>query len=182
MPLPNSTISTVAPLLAPAMRPLPLLPLRPLLALIVYRIEKRHSGIFERLGAPAVKRFGIEPTDVPFAFLLEPTPARPAITAVRILPTRLDVRISGPLAGLIGLVDGDFDGDALFFSRDLQYRGRYRGRACAAQCDWRRPDRSRRRGAVAGHAELRGVPNGVSAAVGAGLGGSLTSVKAGRLT
>ena len=120
MPLPNSTISTMAPLLAP-MRPL--LPLQPLLALIVYRIEKRHSGIFERLGAHAAKRFEIDPTDLPFAFVLEPTPPRPAITAVRTLPARLDVRISGPLAGLIGLVDGDFDGDALFFSPDLHIEG-----------------------------------------------------------
>ncbi len=123
MPLPNSAISTVPPLLALAMRPLPLLPLQPLLALILYRIEKRHFGIFERLGAHAVKRFGIDPTDLPFAFVLEPTPPRPSITAVRTFPARLDVRISGPLAGLIGLVDGDFDGDALFFSRDLHIEG-----------------------------------------------------------
>ena len=34
-----------------------------------------------------------------------------------------DARISGPLAALIGLVHGAFDGDALFFSRDLVISG-----------------------------------------------------------
>ncbi len=123
MPLPNSAISTVPPLLALAMRPLPLLPLQPLLAFILDRIEERHPSIFDRLGVHARKRFGIDPTDLPFAFVLEPRPPWPLITAVRALPARLDVRISGPLAGLVGLVNGDFDGDALFFSRDLLVEG-----------------------------------------------------------
>ena len=34
-----------------------------------------------------------------------------------------DARIAGPLAALIGLVHGAYDGDALFFSRDLVIEG-----------------------------------------------------------
>jgi predicted lipid carrier protein YhbT len=34
-----------------------------------------------------------------------------------------DARIAGPLAALLGLVHGAFDGDALFFSRDLIIEG-----------------------------------------------------------
>ena len=123
MPPRTSAISTVSPLLALAMRPLPLLPLQPLLAVLLHRIERRHPGIFERLGDHAGKRFGIRPTDLPFAFVLEPKPLRPRISAVRYLPGRLDACVSGTLAALVGLVEGAFDGDALFFSRDLRIEG-----------------------------------------------------------
>ena len=47
----------------------------------------------------------------------------PTVTATRSLPRRIDVRITGPLAALIGLVYGSCDGDALFFSRDRQIEG-----------------------------------------------------------
>jgi O2-independent ubiquinone biosynthesis accessory factor UbiT len=119
----HSTLPTLPPLLSLALRPLPLLPLQPMLALLLQRILRRHPGIFERLGPYAEKRYGIGVSDLPFAFVLEPQPARPTLTAVRALPARIDVRICGPLAGLVGLVEGDFDGDALFFSRDLRVEG-----------------------------------------------------------
>ncbi|WP_407642371.1 ubiquinone anaerobic biosynthesis accessory factor UbiT [Aliiroseovarius halocynthiae] len=38
-------------------------------------------------------------------------------------PGRGAARIAGPLAALLGLVHGAFDGDALFFSRDLVIEG-----------------------------------------------------------
>ena len=34
-----------------------------------------------------------------------------------------DARIAGPIAALVGLVHGAYDGDALFFSRDLVVEG-----------------------------------------------------------
>lgn len=106
-----------------ALRPLPLLPLQPILAATLRAVLANHPGIFERLGPHAGKRFGLVPMDLPLAFLLEPLPRRPRITAVRTLPARLDVTIRGSIAALIGLVDGGYDGDALFFSRDLVVEG-----------------------------------------------------------
>lgn len=127
-PAPNSaaTISAVPripPALGAVLRPLPLLPLQPLLAALARRLRDRHPGLFERLGVHAAKRFGLAPTDLPFAFVLEPRPAHPSVTAVRRLPPGLDVRVAGPLAALLGMVDGSLDGDALFFSRDLEVAG-----------------------------------------------------------
>jgi predicted lipid carrier protein YhbT len=119
----RSALPTLPPLFSLALRPLPLLPLQPLLALLLQRILQRHPGIFERLGPYAEKRYGIDAIDLPFAFVLEPRPIRPTLVAVRTLPQPIDVRIAGPLAGLVGLVEGDFDGDALFFSRDLRVEG-----------------------------------------------------------
>ncbi|HWM82761.1 MAG TPA: SCP2 sterol-binding domain-containing protein [Pseudolabrys sp.] len=118
-----SAAPTLPPLLSLAIQPLPLLPLQPLLALLVQRIKHNHPEIFERLGAHAGQRFGIDPSDLPFAFLLEPDRIRPRLAAVRSLPADIDVRIRGPLASLIGLVDGEIDGDALFFSRELVIEG-----------------------------------------------------------
>ncbi len=119
----GSQIPAIPPALALAMRPLPLLPLQPVLALCVKSIMRKHPRIFDRLGEHADKRFGIDPTDLPFAFVLEPRPDRPQARAVRTLPEGLDARIAGPLAGLMGMADGTYDGDALFFSRDLIVEG-----------------------------------------------------------
>ena len=55
--------------------------------------------------------------------MLEPRPQAPRIVAVRKLPHDVPVRIAGPLVGLLGLIDGSYDGDALFFSRDLTIEG-----------------------------------------------------------
>jgi predicted lipid carrier protein YhbT len=107
-----------------ALRPLPLAPLQPLLSALLDAVVRQHPRIFDRLGEHARKRFGIDPTDMPFAIELDPRPEAPRIAAVRRLPeSGLDARIAGPLAGLLGLADGALDGDALFFSRDLVVEG-----------------------------------------------------------
>lgn len=119
----DSSILPAPPLLSMAMRLLPLAPLQPPLSLLLASIVRRHRGLFTRLGPHARKHFGIDPTDLPFAFLLSPNPDRPRLVAVGDLPQVLDVRISGPLGALIGMVNGELDGDALFFSRDLRVEG-----------------------------------------------------------
>jgi predicted lipid carrier protein YhbT len=116
-------MSRVPLVFALAGRVLPLFPLQPILAASLHGIQKRHPQVFDRLGAHATKRYGLDPTDLPFAFVLEPRRVNPRVIATRFLPRRLDVRITGPLAALIGLVDGSCDGDALFFSRDIQIEG-----------------------------------------------------------
>lgn len=118
-----SSVPTFPPLLGRGIGFLPLMPLQLPLALVLRSLVARHPRIFERLGAHAEKRFGIKPTDLPFAFVLEPRPQAPSIVAVRSLPRDIPVRIAGPLVGLLGLIDGSYDGDALFFSRDLTVEG-----------------------------------------------------------
>lgn len=118
-----SFVPTLPPLFGRSIQPLPLMPLQLPLALVLRSLVSRHPRIFERLGVHASKRFGIEPTDLPFAFVLQPRPQAPSIVAVRNLPNDISVRIAGPLMGLLGLIDGSYDGDALFFSRDLTIEG-----------------------------------------------------------
>jgi predicted lipid carrier protein YhbT len=105
------------------MQPLPLEPLRWALARVLRSVASRHPGLFQRLGPHAHKRFGIEPTDLPFAFVIAPHPRTPTIAVMRALPRDVSVRIAGPLIALLGLIDGSYDGDALFFSRDLVIEG-----------------------------------------------------------
>ncbi len=84
----------------------------------------RHPALFERLGEQASKTFVIDPTDLPFVFLLEPRPEGPRLVAARREAAGAwDARVAGPLAALIGLVHGAYDGDALFFSHDLVIEG-----------------------------------------------------------
>ncbi len=117
-------ISVAPNFLYVSLRPLPLAPLQPVLALLLDAVVWRHPLIFERLGKHAAKRFGLDPTDLPFAFVLDPQPGKTRIAAVRRLPQEgLEARIAGPFSALIGLANGSFDGDALFFSRDITIEG-----------------------------------------------------------
>ncbi len=114
---------SLPPLLGRAIRPLPLLPLQLALGRFLQRVCSRNPQIFARLGPHAGKRFGIEPTDLPFAFVVEAVPPRPRLSVRRELPAELDARISASLASLLALLEGRVDGDALMFSRDLTIEG-----------------------------------------------------------
>jgi len=107
-----------------ALRPLPLLPLEIFLQQLASNIVARHPDILTRIGRTDLLRFGIDPSDVPFAIEIE---LRDGVVGVR-LRRELDgqsqhARISGTLAALMRLVDGEADGDALFFSREIVVTG-----------------------------------------------------------
>lgn len=103
---------------------LPLFPFQPALARAARYAARRRPEIFDRLGAHAGKSFLIDPVNLPFAVLLRPDPDRLSLSAVRRdSPTPCDARIAGSALTLLAMVDGRRDGDALFFSRDLQVSG-----------------------------------------------------------
>ncbi|MES0826988.1 ubiquinone anaerobic biosynthesis accessory factor UbiT [Ruegeria sp. SCP11] len=108
--------------LAAALRVLPLAPLSLSLTMFSRKIARNNPGLFQRLGAYARADFVLDPVDLPIVLCLSPNDGRPKVTLTR---GRGDgvARISGPLAALLGLVHGAFDGDALFFSRDLVVEG-----------------------------------------------------------
>jgi predicted lipid carrier protein YhbT len=109
---------------AAALRLAPLTPLSFCAARLAASLGRRHPALFARLGEQADKVFLIDPTDLPLAFLLSPRPEAPMLEAVRREAAgRWDARVAGPLAALVGLVHGAYDGDALFFARDLVIEG-----------------------------------------------------------
>jgi O2-independent ubiquinone biosynthesis accessory factor UbiT len=120
---PPCSVSRVLPLLALAMRPLPLLPPQIALSALLRRILRRHPRLLDRLGAHRSKRFGIKPTDLPFAFVIQVTSGRPRLEVVRELPADADAHISASITSLLALLEGRLDGDALMFSRQLIVEG-----------------------------------------------------------
>jgi predicted lipid carrier protein YhbT len=84
----------------------------------------RHPELLERLAPYHGHCIGIDPSDLPFAMLLEPQEDAITLRLVRELDHEsADARIRGPIIALMGLVDGTYDGDALFFSRDITVEG-----------------------------------------------------------
>jgi len=120
---PSCPVPRLPPLLTLAMRPFPLLPPQIALSAFLRRILRRHPHLLDRLGAHRDKRFGIKPTDLPFAFVIQVTSSRPRLDVVRELPADVDARISASIASLLALVEGRLDGDALMFSRQLIVEG-----------------------------------------------------------
>ncbi|PSC04199.1 hypothetical protein SLNSH_15190 [Alsobacter soli] len=82
---------------------------------------RRHPELADRLGDHRAKTFGFDPVDLPFAFVIRPEAG--AIEAVRRLPAALDAAASGPFFALLALLEGRVDGDALFFSREIEVSG-----------------------------------------------------------
>ncbi|ABS15825.1 MULTISPECIES: ubiquinone anaerobic biosynthesis accessory factor UbiT [Brucella/Ochrobactrum group] len=112
----------IPPAVAVPARLVPPFLIAPFVSRIFFQVMRAHPGLFERLGDYATKRFRFRPSDIPFAFVIEPD--KPRITIVRDdEATEVDAGIEGPLVMLLALLEGKLDGDALFFSRDITVTG-----------------------------------------------------------
>ncbi|MDP6566515.1 MAG: SCP2 sterol-binding domain-containing protein [Alphaproteobacteria bacterium] len=88
-------------------------------------LTRRHPEVFERLRPLGDTAILIEPVDLPFRFVLTPGTAPPRLSVLRDggpEPTTEAV-VRGSLLGLLQLLQGRSDGDAMFFSRDLVIEG-----------------------------------------------------------
>lgn len=120
----NERISHCPKAVAHLLRCLPLTPIAIAGQRLVESVACRHPSLFDRLGDQARKTYLIELTDIPLSFLIAPSQARPALDVLRDgRNSRWEARIAGPMAALIGLLHGKYDGDALFFSRDIVVEG-----------------------------------------------------------
>lgn len=111
-------------LLGLALKPLRPAVLQPVFDAMLRLVRRRHPDILERLESFRDKVVCIDPVDLPFALLLEPDPDQPRLTVRRFVDAdEVHATIRGPLETLIALAEGKVDGDALFFSRQLQIEG-----------------------------------------------------------
>ena len=100
------------------------LAVQPILSRIVQRIASRHPSLFARLGPHQVTDFLIDPIEFPFALHLRPDPQALLFRAVpRDSVPSAGATIRGKFLLLLELIDAEQDGDAAFFSRDLEIRG-----------------------------------------------------------
>ena len=115
----------------PWLPPMPLFLLQPVLRRIVQRVAGTNPDMFGRLGPHVQANFVIDPVSLPFVLFLHPDPENLILKACprHNIPEH-DARISGGFTDLLMLVDGDMDGDALFFSRDLTVSGNTEAVVC----------------------------------------------------
>jgi predicted lipid carrier protein YhbT len=99
------------------------LPLTEVVVNLAYqRVLAKHPTLFDRLEEYQGRKFGFVPTDLPVAFVAKPDQRRIAVRR-KPMTDSLDVRVEAPFAVLIQLLQGQADGDALFFSRDIRVEG-----------------------------------------------------------
>ncbi len=114
----------IPPVIANAASILPLLPLEMIVRRLLANAMAARPSFAERLGEHAGRSFAIDPVDCPFVFLMRPGRNKAELRVVRRNEAPgTDARIAAPLLVLLGMIDGTYDGDALFFSRDLVIEG-----------------------------------------------------------
>ncbi len=107
-----------------ALKVMPLAALNPLLEKAIQVMLDRHRDVFERLRCLDNVTFAIDPTDLPFVFILAPDINAPRLEAVYSLDdVDVTASIHGSFTVLTMLLEGSVDGDALVFSRDLIIEG-----------------------------------------------------------
>lgn len=88
---------------------------------------QQHPNLFERLSGLERPLFLIDATDLPYGFELYANPDRPDLRVIRqekdMKYGRPAATIRGPFLALLELLQGQTDGDALFFSRKLVVEG-----------------------------------------------------------
>jgi len=107
------------------LRRMPLALLQPAVDMAVSVMSRRHPDLIDSLTALGNDAVLIDPSDVPVAFLLRQNNGRLFLRCVRTAPAvpKPAATIGGRLSVLVSLAEGDIDGDALFFTRDLTVRG-----------------------------------------------------------
>ncbi len=90
--------------------------------LVVARMETSHPKLFKNLGRLPEALVHLEPTDLPHRFGLR-MGKKPDFFLIEDASETPRATIAGPLASLIDMLEGREDGDALFFSREIQVTG-----------------------------------------------------------
>ena len=100
--------------------PLPVLERAP--QMVFRKVLAEHPDLFHRLGAYRQKRFAFRPTDLPVAFIVDPS--LPALSVIRKTENAAaDCTVEATIVHLLALLEGRCDADALFFAREITVTG-----------------------------------------------------------
>lgn len=88
-------------------------------------VHRRYPDLHGRMKDSGDFSFLIDPVDFPFRFLLRFDEDAPRISVLDAADeaTQADAAIRGRVSDLVGVLQGEADGDALFFSRNLVVEG-----------------------------------------------------------
>ncbi|WP_298964835.1 SCP2 sterol-binding domain-containing protein [uncultured Roseibium sp.] len=116
---------SLPPLISTLIAPLPKTPMEVLLTRFTRRLVARRPELLQRLGAVVKVPIAIVPDDMPHAFLLSLDNDKSSVEICdKDQITRAKAVVRAPFLVLLGLLDGTYDADALFFTRDLKIEGR----------------------------------------------------------
>lgn len=105
-------------------KPIPLPLINLVFSRVIKEIAHNRMEIFSRLTGHHHKAFLIDISNLPFVIFLRPNPNHSELkTYRRHNAPPAEAKISGSFLTLLGMIDGRYDGDALFFSRDLRVEG-----------------------------------------------------------
>lgn len=122
MTAPHSSVAAFPAALSRLVRPVPPALIEPFANQLLKRLVAAHPALFERLDSYRLKRFAFLPSDLPFAFVVDP--AAPSVRVfAKLTPFSADAAVEGPLFLLLALLEGRLDADAFFFSRELTVTG-----------------------------------------------------------
>lgn len=89
------------------------------------RLVTRRPELLRRLGKVVQVPIAIVPDDMPHAFLLSLDETRSSVSICdKDAISDAEAVVRAPFLVLLGLLDGTYDGDALFFTRDLRIEGK----------------------------------------------------------
>ncbi len=98
--------------------------IQPILKKIVRHISIARPELFNRIGPHTNKSFLIDPVNLPYVLLLKPKKENPDLRLYhRSKIPEHSARISGAFLTLLKMIDGQLDGDALFFTREITIEG-----------------------------------------------------------
>ncbi|MES0882536.1 ubiquinone anaerobic biosynthesis accessory factor UbiT [Roseibium sp. SCP14] len=124
MPRPTSALS-LPPVVSTLIAPLPRTPMEMLLSKLTKQLVARRPELLRRLGEVVKVPIAIVPDDMPHAFLLSLDDTRSSVTICdKNKISEAEAVVRAPFLVLLGLLDGTYDGDALFFTRDLRIEGK----------------------------------------------------------
>jgi predicted lipid carrier protein YhbT len=92
-------------------------------ALLMRRLGRAHPRLFRTHARHEPCTIGIEPTDLAHRFVLRFGGTPVLLVPVLTFEQPMNACVRGPLATLVGLLEGRLDSDALFFSREIVITG-----------------------------------------------------------
>lgn len=123
MPVPSDQLLPPGAIVKRLVAPLPLWPLTVTLSHLVDRLMLRNQTVMARLAPISGTKFAITARDIGLTFHVVINESAILVHTARTPDPDAHVTIDGTIKQLIALLEGEIDGDALFFSRDLAVAG-----------------------------------------------------------